>query len=52
MLDFDDLLLYPTILFEANTDIRKKRQDRFHYILVDEAQDTNTIQFSLMKHLA
>ena len=49
--DFDDLLLLPKLLFLHNPEILTKRQNRFSYILVDEAQDTNTIQFELMRLL-
>jgi ATP-dependent DNA helicase Rep len=49
MLDFDDLLLLPYLLFRKDTKILKKWQHAFDYILVDEAQDTNWIQFELMK---
>lgn len=49
--DFDDLLLLPKLLFMHAPDILQKRQRRFQYILVDEAQDTNTIQFDLMRLL-
>jgi len=51
-LDFDDLLLLPYILFKEKTDILKKWQNKFKYILVDEAQDTNKIQFDLMYMLS
>lgn len=50
-MDFDDLLLYPYRMFKDYPDILKKRQIQFQYILVDEAQDTNWIQFELMKLL-
>ena len=50
-LDFDDLLLLPRMLFETKPEILAKRQKQFKYILVDEAQDTNTVQFDLMKRL-
>lgn len=50
-LDFDDLLLLTKELFSEYPDILKKRQDKFSHILVDEAQDTNTIQFDLMQLL-
>lgn len=50
-MDFDDLLLYPYRIFKEYPDILKKRQLQFQYILVDEAQDTNWIQFELMKLL-
>lgn len=48
-LDFDDLLLLPYLLFKQNEKILQKWQNAFDYILVDEAQDTNWIQFELMK---
>lgn len=51
MLDFDDLLLIPNILFNQNPQILEKRQNKFKYILVDEAQDTNQLQFDLIKQL-
>ena len=50
-MDFDDLLLYPYRMFKAYPEILTKRQLQFQYILVDEAQDTNWIQFELMKLL-
>lgn len=50
-LDFDDLLLQSKILFDTNSEVVSKRQDTFKHILVDEAQDTNAIQFSLMRQL-
>ena len=43
--DFDDLLLKPVELFKNNKDILEKYQERFKYILVDEYQDTNSIQY-------
>ena len=51
-LDFDDLLLFPYELFKKNEKILKKWQQQFDYILVDEAQDTNKIQFDLIKMLS
>jgi len=50
-LDFDDLLLLPYLLFRKNKETLTKRQKKFDYILVDEAQDTNRIQFELMRML-
>ncbi len=50
--DFDDLLLKPVELFKNNKDILEKYQNRFQYILVDEYQDTNSIQYELCKMLA
>jgi DNA helicase-2/ATP-dependent DNA helicase PcrA len=48
-LDFDDLLLLPYLLFTKQPETLQKWQNHFDYILVDEAQDTNWIQFELMK---
>ncbi len=48
-LDFDDLLMLPYLLFKKNKETLTKRQNKFDFILVDEAQDTNRIQFELMK---
>ena len=48
-LDFDDLLLLPYLLFKKSKETLIKRQNAFNYILVDEAQDTNRIQFELMR---
>ena len=50
-LDFDDLLLEVTKLFENNKIIREKWQSRFEHILIDEYQDTNHIQYRLVKAL-
>lgn len=50
-LDFDDLLLQSKLLLDNNPEVVKKRQDTFKHILVDEAQDTNAIQFTLMRKL-
>lgn len=52
MLDFDDLLLLPYLLFRKRPDILEKRKKKFLYIMVDEAQDTNWIQFELMMMLS
>jgi DNA helicase-2/ATP-dependent DNA helicase PcrA len=51
-MDFDDLLMYPYLMFRQYPKILEKRQTLFQYILVDEAQDTNWIQFELMKQLS
>ena len=50
--DFDDLLLKPVEIFKKRKDILEKDQERFRYILVDEYQDTNSIQYELCKMLA
>lgn len=50
--DFDDLLRLPVKLFLENKDILESYQDRFKYILIDEYQDTNEVQYKLSKLLA
>ncbi len=50
-LDFDDLLLYELKLFKNYPEIRKKWQERFEHILIDEYQDTNTVQYQIIKLL-
>lgn len=50
--DFDDLLGLATRLLEENEDIRTLWQDRYHYLMVDEFQDTNRQQMDLMRYLA
>ncbi len=50
-LDFDDLLVKTLELIEKNEDVREEYRERFKYILVDEYQDTNLIQYSLVKIL-
>ena len=51
-MDFDDLLLNTVKLFEADEATLLKYQRRFRYIMVDEYQDTNHIQYKLIKMLA
>ena len=50
-LDFDDLILLPTVLLKSNETVRKKWQNKIRYLLVDEYQDTNTSQYELVKLL-
>ena len=50
-LDFDDLILLPTLLLKHNEEARKKIQSKIKYLLVDEYQDTNTSQYDLVKLL-
>lgn len=52
VVDFDDLLAKPVILFREHKDILGKYQERYKYILVDEYQDTNPVQYKLTKLLA
>ena len=51
-LDFDDLLLLPIELLKKDKELLNKYQDRFKYILIDEYQDTNEVQYKLTKLLA
>ncbi len=51
MLDFDDMLFLVYRIFEEQPQILKKYQEIYHYILVDEYQDTNDAQFTLIKQL-
>ncbi|MCP4539721.1 MAG: UvrD-helicase domain-containing protein [Chloroflexi bacterium] len=51
-LDFDDLLLYPLLLFQWSDDVLRWYQKRYPYVLVDEFQDTNDTQFKLTRLLA
>ncbi len=50
-LDFDDLISLPTELFEQQPDILQRWQNRIHYLLVDEYQDTNSSQYLLVRQL-
>ncbi|SDB14216.1 DNA helicase-2 / ATP-dependent DNA helicase PcrA [Ruminococcaceae bacterium FB2012] len=51
-MDFDDLLCYTVELFRNNPDVLDHYQNRYKFIMVDEYQDTNTVQFILVKMLA
>jgi DNA helicase-2/ATP-dependent DNA helicase PcrA len=51
-LDFDDLLLWTAALLEQNLVVREKYARRYEYVLVDEFQDTNMAQYTLLKHLS
>ena len=50
--DFDDLLMKTVQLFQDQPQILKRYQSKYVHILVDEFQDTNIVQYMLMKHLA
>lgn len=52
LVDFDDLLLLTEKLFSEYPDVLKYYQNKFHYILVDEFQDTNVVQYNIIKMLA
>lgn len=51
-LDFDDLLLKTIFILKNHIDIKEKWQNRFKHILIDEFQDTNDIQFELIRLLS
>ena len=51
-MDFDDLLLKTYQILEANNDVLLKYQQKFKYILIDEYQDTNHVQYLIIKKLA
>ncbi|TGD24487.1 DNA helicase PcrA [Companilactobacillus suantsaicola] len=50
-LDFDDLIMTTSQLFDENPDVLEKYQEKFQYIHVDEYQDTNEAQYKLVKQL-
>lgn len=52
LMDYDDLLLYLKFLLEDHKDIQKKLSNQYKYIMVDEYQDTNTLQADIIKLLA
>ena len=51
-LDFDDIIYVTVRLLQEHEDVRKKYQKQFHYVLVDEYQDTNHMQYLLTSLLA
>ena len=51
-MDFDDLLFNTHLLFSQHLDVLYKYQERFRYILIDEFQDTNMAQYTIVKDLA
>ncbi len=50
-LDFDDLLMKTVLLFRQNSEVLERYQSRFRHVLVDEFQDTNLVQYELIKQL-
>lgn len=50
-LDFDDLLIKTVKLLRTSPEVREKYNERYKYILVDEYQDTNALQFALINYL-
>lgn len=51
LVDFDDLILHTITILKENPEILNKYQEKFGYIMIDEFQDTNTVQYELMKML-
>ncbi|MBV6639896.1 MAG: UvrD-helicase domain-containing protein [Cyclobacteriaceae bacterium] len=51
-MDFDDLLYFTNVLFQEHPDTLNKYQHRFHYVLIDEFQDTNISQYLIARKLA
>ncbi|MBV1910453.1 MAG: DNA helicase Rep [Kangiellaceae bacterium] len=49
--DFDDLILIPTLLLMNDQQVRERWQNKIRYLLVDEYQDTNTSQYELVKQI-
>ena len=49
--DFDDLIGLPLKLLQRDAEARSKWQEQFHHVLVDEVQDTNAVQYELLKAL-
>lgn len=51
-MDFDDILVNTVELFDKHPDVLELYQERFRYLMIDEYQDTNTVQFELVSRLA
>ncbi|WP_339044442.1 ATP-dependent helicase [Cardinium endosymbiont of Tipula unca] len=51
-MDFDDLLLHTHTLLHTNDELRAKYQQKFRYLFIDEFQDTNLVQYGIVKKLA
>ena len=49
--DFDDLIALPLRLLEEKVQVRERWQNLLRYLLIDEVQDTNNVQYALIKHL-
>jgi DNA helicase-2/ATP-dependent DNA helicase PcrA len=52
VMDFDDLLLYTYLLFKDNPEVIERYRNQFRFILVDEYQDTNSVQHEIVRQLA
>jgi DNA helicase-2/ATP-dependent DNA helicase PcrA len=51
-MDFDDLLYLPAMALRTNEELRRDLDARFHYVLIDEYQDTNSAQYEIAKRLS
>jgi len=51
LVDFDDLLMLTYKILDEHPELRKETSNRYKYIMVDEYQDTNELQFRLLEHL-
>jgi len=51
VLDFDDLLLYTYLLFKGNPEVLERYRNQFRFVLVDEYQDTNSVQHEIVRQL-
>jgi DNA helicase-2/ATP-dependent DNA helicase PcrA len=51
-LDFDDLLVFALAALRDKADIRERLRDRFRYVMVDEYQDTNGVQYEIVRQIA
>ena len=51
LVDFDDLLMLTYKILDENPELRKETSNRYKYIMVDEYQDTNELQYRLLEHL-
>lgn len=51
-MDFDDILVYMEILLRKHSEVQKVLANKFRYILVDEYQDTNMVQYDIVRRLA
>jgi DNA helicase-2/ATP-dependent DNA helicase PcrA len=50
-MDFDDLLMNTVLLFDERPDVLARYQEKYHHVLVDEFQDTNTVQYAMLRRL-
>jgi DNA helicase-2/ATP-dependent DNA helicase PcrA len=50
-MDFDDLLMNTVLLFDERPDVLARYQEKYQHVLVDEFQDTNTVQYGLLRRL-